>query len=149
MAAATWTSYIHTTEDLSAMDAGIRLDACKIMVIPSNSYCLRGQEIIFLNFSATTYMRMQSQMAGTSVKSMFWKALTVTWETKWIIQGKKPTYLWAWKAHKFSTLVKSLNYFIPRTVASSTTDLTVYERASIIDDFYTVGNINSTTYFKM
>lgn len=101
MAAATWTSYIHTTEDLSAMDAGIRLDACKIMVIPSNSYCLVGQKIIFLNFSATTYMRMQSQMAGTSVKSMFWKALTVTWETKWIIQGKKRIHLRAWKAYEF------------------------------------------------
>ena len=33
MSAATWTSYIHTTEDLSAMDAGIQLDACKIMVV--------------------------------------------------------------------------------------------------------------------
>ena len=33
MSAATWTSYIHTTEDLSAMDASIQLDACKIMVV--------------------------------------------------------------------------------------------------------------------
>ena len=32
MAAATWTSYIHTTKDLSTMDVAIRLDACKIMV---------------------------------------------------------------------------------------------------------------------
>ena len=54
----------------------------------------------FLNFSATTFMRMQSQMAGTSVKSMFWKALTVTWETKWIIQGKKRIHLRAWKAYE-------------------------------------------------
>ena len=32
MSAATWTSYIHTTEDLSAMDTAIQLDTCKIMV---------------------------------------------------------------------------------------------------------------------
>ena len=32
MAAATWTSYIHTTKDLSTMDVALRLDACKIMV---------------------------------------------------------------------------------------------------------------------
>ena len=101
MVAANWRSLIHTTEDLSAMDAGLQLHACKIMCY---------------------YLHENAVLNGGDLCEIY------------VLDGTD--------CHMGDNMNKT------RTGVTSTNSRRAYKRASIIDDFYTMGNINSTDYFK-